>query len=102
MRRFTKEWLERNTPPFGAISSGILLTIIYTTFCDTFSKADGQFSGSAVLTVAIIGTYCVYKYIYRVLGVCFFGAKKLLHFLMQCVSMHAHTRIAIIFTNPHQ
>jgi sodium/bile acid cotransporter 7 len=65
VRRFTKEWLERKTLPFGAISSGILLTIIYTTFCDTFSKADGQFSGSAVLRVAIIGTH-IYQYIYTV------------------------------------
>ena len=56
MRSFTKEWLERKSPPFGAISSGILLVIIYTTFCDTFSKADSQFSGSAVVRVAIIGT----------------------------------------------
>ena len=37
--------------------SGILLLIIYTTFCDTFSKADSQFSVSAVLRVAIIGIY---------------------------------------------
>ena len=56
VRRFTKEWLEKMSPPFGAISSGILLVIIYTTFCDTFSRADSQFSGSAVIRIAIIGT----------------------------------------------
>lgn len=56
VRRFTKEWLEKMSLPFGAISSGILLVIIYSTFCDTFSRADSQFSGSAVIRITIIGT----------------------------------------------
>ncbi|KAK6494130.1 sodium/bile acid cotransporter 7-A isoform X1 [Huso huso] len=38
IRRFIKEWLERNKPPYGAISSCVLLMIIYTTFCGTFSN----------------------------------------------------------------
>ncbi|XP_005386720.1 PREDICTED: sodium/bile acid cotransporter 7 isoform X1 [Chinchilla lanigera] len=38
VRRYIKEWLERKKPPFGAISSSVLLMIIYTTFCDTFSN----------------------------------------------------------------
>ncbi|XP_048669438.1 sodium/bile acid cotransporter 7 isoform X2 [Marmota monax] len=38
VRRYIKDWLERKKPPFGAISSSVLLMIIYTTFCDTFSN----------------------------------------------------------------
>ncbi|XP_038168369.1 sodium/bile acid cotransporter 7 isoform X4 [Arvicola amphibius] len=38
VRRFVKDWLERKKPPFGAVSSSVLLMIIYTTFCDTFSN----------------------------------------------------------------
>uniref|UniRef100_A0A8C5LSG6 Sodium/bile acid cotransporter n=1 Tax=Leptobrachium leishanense TaxID=445787 RepID=A0A8C5LSG6_9ANUR len=38
VRRYIKDWLERKKPPFGAISSCVLLMIIYTTFCDTFSN----------------------------------------------------------------
>ncbi|XP_062901108.1 sodium/bile acid cotransporter 7 isoform X1 [Mobula hypostoma] len=37
-RRYIKDWLERKKPPFGAISSCVLLMIIYSTFCDTFSN----------------------------------------------------------------
>ena len=43
VRGFIKEWLEQKSPPFGAISSCILLLIIYATFCDTFySKSNGN------------------------------------------------------------
>ncbi|XP_073897343.1 sodium/bile acid cotransporter 7 isoform X2 [Castor canadensis] len=38
VRRYIKDWLERKKPPFGAVSSSVLLMIIYTTFCDTFSS----------------------------------------------------------------
>lgn len=38
VRRFIKDWLERKKPPFGTVSSSVLLMIIYTTFCDTFSN----------------------------------------------------------------
>ncbi|OBS73833.1 hypothetical protein A6R68_15630, partial [Neotoma lepida] len=38
VRRYIKDWLERKKPPFGAVSSSVLLMIIYTTFCDTFSN----------------------------------------------------------------
>ncbi|XP_074651954.1 sodium/bile acid cotransporter 7-B-like isoform X2 [Tubulanus polymorphus] len=36
-RKHVRLWLERNRIPFGEISSAMLLLIIYTTFCDTFS-----------------------------------------------------------------
>lgn len=38
VRRHVKDWLERRKPPFGVVSSSVLLMIIYTTFCDTFSN----------------------------------------------------------------
>ncbi|XP_051061842.1 sodium/bile acid cotransporter 7 isoform X2 [Phodopus roborovskii] len=38
IRRYIKDWLERKKPPFSAVSSSVLLMIIYTTFCDTFSN----------------------------------------------------------------
>lgn len=38
VRRYIKDWLERTKPPFGAVSSSVLLMIIYTTFCGTFSN----------------------------------------------------------------
>ncbi|XP_060688924.1 sodium/bile acid cotransporter 7 isoform X1 [Hemiscyllium ocellatum] len=38
LRRYSKDWLERKKPPFGVISSCVLLMIIYSTFCDTFSS----------------------------------------------------------------
>ncbi|KAK3611410.1 hypothetical protein CHS0354_034857 [Potamilus streckersoni] len=37
-RKFFRSWLERRTIPFGPIGSVVLLLIIYTTFCDTFSQ----------------------------------------------------------------
>ncbi|XP_018611784.1 sodium/bile acid cotransporter 7 isoform X1 [Scleropages formosus] len=54
-RRFVKDWLERRKLPFGAISSCVLLMIIYTTFCDTFSNPGIQLDRfSLVLVVFII------------------------------------------------
>ncbi|XP_069129855.1 sodium/bile acid cotransporter 7-B-like [Argopecten irradians] len=40
VRQFVRVWLERTHIPFGSIGSFILLLIIYTTFCDTFSHED--------------------------------------------------------------
>lgn len=40
-RQFIKDWMQRTKPPFGTISSSMLLLIIYTTFCDTFSSNMG-------------------------------------------------------------
>ncbi|XP_036407767.1 sodium/bile acid cotransporter 7 [Megalops cyprinoides] len=54
-RRFIKDWLERRKPPFGAVSSCVLLMIIYTTFCDTFSNPGIDLDRlSLVLVVFII------------------------------------------------
>uniref|UniRef100_A0A3B5QCI5 Sodium/bile acid cotransporter n=1 Tax=Xiphophorus maculatus TaxID=8083 RepID=A0A3B5QCI5_XIPMA len=53
-RGFLKESLERRKPPFGAISSAVLLMIIYTTFCDTFSNPNIELDPTSLLLVVII------------------------------------------------
>ncbi|XP_048826382.1 sodium/bile acid cotransporter 7 isoform X1 [Brienomyrus brachyistius] len=53
-RRFVKDWLERRKPPFGAISSAVLLIIIYTTFCDTFSNPNIHLDRLSLLLVVFI------------------------------------------------
>ncbi|PWA23989.1 hypothetical protein CCH79_00018632 [Gambusia affinis] len=53
-RGFLRESLERRKPPFGAISSAVLLMIIYTTFCDTFSNPNIELDPTSLLLVVII------------------------------------------------
>ncbi|XP_068611957.1 sodium/bile acid cotransporter 7 [Brachionichthys hirsutus] len=53
-RCFLKDFLERRKPPFGAISSAVLLVIIYTTFCDTFSHPDVELDPTSLLLVVLI------------------------------------------------
>ncbi|XP_068961574.1 sodium/bile acid cotransporter 7 isoform X1 [Petaurus breviceps papuanus] len=54
VRRYIKDWLERKKPPFGTISSCVLLTIIYTTFCDTFSNTNIDLDGLSLLIILFI------------------------------------------------
>uniref|UniRef100_A0ABI7Z0I6 Sodium/bile acid cotransporter n=1 Tax=Felis catus TaxID=9685 RepID=A0ABI7Z0I6_FELCA len=54
VRRYIKDWLERKKPPFGAVSSCVLLTIIYTTFCDTFSNPNIDLDKFSLLLVLFI------------------------------------------------
>nr|XP_002131347.1 sodium/bile acid cotransporter 7 [Ciona intestinalis] len=51
-RQFVKGWLERTQPPFGIIGSFILLLIIYTTFCDTFSNSNLKIDYFSLASVA--------------------------------------------------
>lgn len=53
-RRFLREVLERRKPPFGAVSSAVLLMIIYTTFCDTFSTPSLQLDQLSLLLMVFI------------------------------------------------
>jgi len=53
-RTFVKGWLERTKPPFGTIGSFILLAIIYTTFCDTFSNSSLQVDRYDLVAIAFI------------------------------------------------
>lgn len=46
-----KNWLDINKPPFGQIGSGILLMIIYTTFCDTFGSGNLNVDAKSLLSV---------------------------------------------------
>ncbi|XP_069782459.1 sodium/bile acid cotransporter 7 isoform X4 [Narcine bancroftii] len=54
VRRYIKDWLERKQPPFGAISSCVLLMIIYSTFCDTFSNPKIDLDNFSLLLITII------------------------------------------------
>ncbi|XP_069412853.1 sodium/bile acid cotransporter 7 isoform X1 [Ovis canadensis] len=54
VRRYIKDWLERKQPPFGAVSSSVLLMIIYTTFCDTFSNPSIDLDKFGLLLVLFI------------------------------------------------
>ncbi|KAK7909982.1 hypothetical protein WMY93_014666 [Mugilogobius chulae] len=53
-RRFLREFLDRKKPPFGAISSCVLLMIIYTTFCDTFSNPSIELEPTSLLLIVLI------------------------------------------------
>lgn len=53
-RRFLREFLDRRKPPFGAVSSAVLLMIIYTTFCDTFSNPHIELDPTSLLLVVLI------------------------------------------------
>uniref|UniRef100_A0A3B4BGE0 Sodium/bile acid cotransporter n=1 Tax=Periophthalmus magnuspinnatus TaxID=409849 RepID=A0A3B4BGE0_9GOBI len=52
-RRFLRDFLDRRKPPFGAVSSCVLLMIIYTTFCDTFSNPTIELEPSSLLIFLI-------------------------------------------------
>uniref|UniRef100_A0A674MYJ1 Sodium/bile acid cotransporter n=1 Tax=Takifugu rubripes TaxID=31033 RepID=A0A674MYJ1_TAKRU len=53
-RSFAREFLERRKPPFGTVSSAVLLMIIYTTFCDTFSNPNIELGPISLLLVVLI------------------------------------------------
>uniref|UniRef100_A0AAZ3QN79 Sodium/bile acid cotransporter n=1 Tax=Oncorhynchus tshawytscha TaxID=74940 RepID=A0AAZ3QN79_ONCTS len=57
-RRFLRDWLERRKPPFGVISSLVLLMIIYTTFCETFSNPDIELDHLSLLLITFI-IFCI-------------------------------------------
>ncbi|KAM9836445.1 sodium/bile acid cotransporter 7 isoform 2-T2 [Aulostomus maculatus] len=59
-RKFLRDFLERRKPPFGAISSAVLLLIIYTTFCDTFSNRHIQLDATSLLLVVLINQLHVF------------------------------------------
>ncbi|XP_034020449.1 sodium/bile acid cotransporter 7 isoform X3 [Thalassophryne amazonica] len=52
-RGFLRECLERRKPPFGMVSSCVLLMIIYTTFCDTFSNPNIELDPTSLLLVVV-------------------------------------------------
>ncbi|XP_040438207.1 sodium/bile acid cotransporter 7 isoform X1 [Falco naumanni] len=54
VRRYIKDWLERKKPPFGTISSCVLLMIIYTTFCDTFANPNIDLDKFSLIIIVFI------------------------------------------------
>ncbi|ESO99959.1 hypothetical protein LOTGIDRAFT_112710 [Lottia gigantea] len=54
VRRNHKLWLEQLHLPLGEIGSGILLLIIYTTFCDTFSHQDLQVDQFSLVSLVLL------------------------------------------------
>lgn len=54
VRRYIKDWLERKKPPFGMVSSSVLLMIIYTTFCDTFSNPNIDLDKFSLIIILFI------------------------------------------------
>ncbi|ELK25382.1 Sodium/bile acid cotransporter 7 [Myotis davidii] len=52
--KYIKDWLERTKPPFGAISSSVLLMIIYTTFCGTFSNPNIDLDKFSLVVILFI------------------------------------------------
>lgn len=57
VRRYIKDWLERRKPPFGTISSCVLLMIIYTTFCDTFANPNIDLDKFSLIIIVFISKY---------------------------------------------
>ncbi|XP_014666476.1 PREDICTED: sodium/bile acid cotransporter 7-like isoform X2 [Priapulus caudatus] len=53
-----RDWIQRASIPFGPIGSAILLYIIYTTFCDTFSHGEGLLSMGDILPIGIT-VFCI-------------------------------------------
>merc|ERR1712071_557701 len=49
-----KQWLTTAQPPFGQIGKGILLMIIYSTFCDTFGSGDLNIDMSSLLSIILV------------------------------------------------
>uniref|UniRef100_A0A3P9IB95 Solute carrier family 10 member 7 n=1 Tax=Oryzias latipes TaxID=8090 RepID=A0A3P9IB95_ORYLA len=64
-RGFLRDFLERRKPPFGAISSAVLLMIIYTTFCDTFSNPNIELDTVSLLLVVFISQFPSFKLHWR-------------------------------------
>ncbi|XP_041455624.1 sodium/bile acid cotransporter 7-B-like isoform X2 [Lytechinus variegatus] len=54
VRQFIKDWLERTKPPFGQMGKGVLLLIIYCTFCDTFSNPSLQINHYSLIAIAVV------------------------------------------------
>ena len=53
-RMYIKDWMQKTKPPFGTIGSCMLLLIIYTTFCDTFSSDMGTLGLSQIAATGTI------------------------------------------------
>ncbi|PIK37145.1 putative sodium/bile acid cotransporter 7-B isoform X2 [Apostichopus japonicus] len=55
VRQYVKDWLEQRKPPFGEVGKGVLLLIIYSTFCDTFSSTALQVNHKSIAGIIVVG-----------------------------------------------
>jgi sodium/bile acid cotransporter 7 len=97
VRYFIKSYLEAMKIPFSQISSGILLLIIYTTFCDTFLHADISISPSSlvVLVLVVIAFQCTLLGIVNVLASRALGFSKTMVVTMMFCSTHKSLTLGI-------
>lgn len=70
VRRYIKDWLERKKPPFGAISSCVLLMIIYTTFCDTFANPNIDLDKFSLIIIVFISKFSLKASLLSAFQVC--------------------------------
>ncbi|XP_071846608.1 sodium/bile acid cotransporter 7-like [Apostichopus japonicus] len=54
VRQYVKDWLEQRKPPFGEVGKGVLLLIIYSTFCDTFSSTALQVNHKSIAGIIVV------------------------------------------------
>ncbi|XP_064609966.1 sodium/bile acid cotransporter 7-like [Liolophura sinensis] len=54
VRSYVKSSMERRKIPFGEIGSAILLMIIYTTFCDTFSHSEVEIDSLSLMSIILM------------------------------------------------
>ncbi|KAK7480775.1 hypothetical protein BaRGS_00027941 [Batillaria attramentaria] len=72
-----KRWLMRSHIPFSSISSAVLLFIIYTAFCDTFSHQDIKVDSISlllmVLTIIALQAFLLFLVFYVTTSTPFLG-----------------------------
>uniref|UniRef100_A0A8D2PYJ1 Solute carrier family 10 member 7 n=1 Tax=Zosterops lateralis melanops TaxID=1220523 RepID=A0A8D2PYJ1_ZOSLA len=90
VRRYIKDWLERKKPPFGAISSCVLLMIIYTTFCDTFANPNIDLDKFSLIIIVFISKFLLSEVI------------KTLLFCRNNSTFTPADTVAIVFCSTHK
>ncbi|XP_071786691.1 sodium/bile acid cotransporter 7-like isoform X1 [Asterias amurensis] len=76
VRLFIKGWLERTKPPFGTLGKAVLLLIIYSTFCDTFSNTAlhiDHYSLCAMIFIVFVLQVCLISFTFFISQVQYFG-----------------------------
>ncbi|XP_055012754.1 sodium/bile acid cotransporter 7 [Boleophthalmus pectinirostris] len=100
-RGFLREFLDRRKPPFGAVSSCVLLMIIYTTFCETFNNPTIELEPTSLLLIVLIILPSSLSFLPSSLcfssnHVCFFS------FLRSSSSFSPADTVAIVFCSTHK
>ncbi|KAL5460080.1 hypothetical protein EMCRGX_G033498 [Ephydatia muelleri] len=70
VKPYIQKHLDQLSPPFSAISSGILLFIIYTTFCDAFKGSVGNLELNTILMAIFFGRCAVFGLVVLVIVSC--------------------------------